>query len=98
MPNSCLLSNVKIIKTWADTASIISQLDFVISIDTSIAHLSGAMGKKTILLLQYMPDFRWLLNQDESIWYNSISIIRQNNRDNWDNVIDTLFYKLKNDD
>jgi tetratricopeptide (TPR) repeat protein len=83
------------IETWEDTASFISQLDLIISIDTSIAHLSGAMGKKTILLLQYMPDFRWLLNTNKSPWYNKMSIIRQKQRDCWDNVLIDIELQLK---
>ena len=75
------------IETWEDTSSFVNQMDLVISIDTSIAHLAGAMGKNTILLLQYMPDFRWLLNTSKSPWYDKLTIIRQKKRDKWDNVI-----------
>ena len=84
------------INTWEDTSSFIEQLDLVISIDTSIAHLAGAMGKKTILLIQYMPDFRWLLNTNKSPWYSEMSIIRQEKRDDWSNVLVELEDILSN--
>jgi len=83
------------INDWQDTASMMNELDLVISVDTSIAHLGGAMGIKSIILLQYMPDFRWLLDTNKSPWYDSISLIRQNIRDEWDDVIDELYTRLK---
>ncbi len=89
-----IINLAPMIKTWEDTASFIDQLDLVISIDTSIAHLSGAMGKETILLLQYMPDFRWLLETNKSPWYDEMTIIRQSKRDDWSNVLVELKYQL----
>ena len=59
------------------TAALIKELDLVITADTVIAHLAGALGKKVILLLQYAPDWRWLLNRSDSPWYDSMIIFRQ---------------------
>ena len=59
------------------TAALIKELDVVITADTVIAHLAGALGKKVILLLQYAPDWRWLLDRSDSPWYDSMIIFRQ---------------------
>jgi hypothetical protein len=78
------------------TAGLINNLDMVISIDTSIVHLSASMGKETWLMLPYAPDFRWLLNTDETHWYRNIKIFRQIEVQNWASVIEELERKLKN--
>ena len=54
---------------FADTAAVVAMLDLLISVDTSVAHLAGAMGKAVALLLPFSPDFRWLLNRNDSPWY-----------------------------
>ena len=78
---------------FVDTAAIIENLDLVITCDTSIAHLSGAIGKKTFLLLQENSEWRWLRDIDYSPWYSSIKIYRQKNQGDWSNV----FYELEKD-
>lgn len=70
-----------------DTAGFIMNLDIVITIDTSVAHLAGALGKETILLLSYNADWRWLVDRNDSPWYGSITLIRQNKINNWDSAI-----------
>ncbi|MCX8070056.1 MAG: hypothetical protein N2738_06095, partial [Thermodesulfovibrionales bacterium] len=75
------------INDFSDTAGIIYQMDIVITIDSSIAHLSGAIGKKTLLLINYSSDWRWLINRNDSPWYPTISIFRQNKPCDWTNVI-----------
>lgn len=77
-----------------DTAAIIENLDIVISVDTSIAHLSAAMGKPTWVLLPLVPDWRWLLNRSSSPWYKSIKLFRQKKRGNWKEVFEELNKKL----
>jgi ADP-heptose:LPS heptosyltransferase len=63
---------------FAETAALISCLDLVITVDTSVAHLAGALGCPTwILLPYYAPDFRWLLDRDDSPWYPSVRLFRQ---------------------
>ena len=80
---------------FVDTAAIIENLDLVITCDTSIAHLSGAIGKKTYLLLQKNSEWRWLQDIDYSPWYNSIKIYRQKIQDDWSSVFDDVKKDLK---
>jgi tetratricopeptide (TPR) repeat protein len=72
---------------FVDTAAICAALDLVISIDTSIAHLSGALGHPTWLLLAHSPDWRWLLDRDDSPWYPSMRLYRQPSRGDWHSVL-----------
>jgi tetratricopeptide (TPR) repeat protein len=62
---------------FADTAWAISQLDLVITVDTSVAHLAGAMGKPTWVLLPFVPDWRWMMDREDSPWYPSARLFRQ---------------------
>lgn len=83
------------IYTYNDTASVINSLDLIVTVDTSVAHLAGAMGKKTILLLDYNNDWRWGFSEKNN-WYPSIEIIRQQKPfEGWENVIDNLKNKIK---
>lgn len=81
--------------SFSDTAGLISQLDLVITIDTSVAHLSGALGHKTWIMLTYHPDFRWLLNREDSPWYKSVKLFRQNEKMDWDTVIENIKKELE---
>lgn len=67
---------------YSDTAALCDCLDFIISVDTSVAHLAGALGKKTFLLLSYRPDWRWFLNRDDTPWYPSVTLIRSDSYKN----------------
>lgn len=71
---------------FADTAAVVAQLDLVITVDTSIAHLTGALGKPAWVLLSFDPDWRWLLGRDDSPWYPSIRLFRQDSLGNWQQV------------
>lgn len=62
---------------FTDTAALCDLMDIVISVDTSVAHLSGALGKTTWIMLPYVPDWRWLMNRDDSPWYGSVRLYRQ---------------------
>jgi hypothetical protein len=77
------------------TAGAIMALDLVITVDTSIAHLAGALGKPTWLLLSYDPDFRWGLSGSETIWYESVRIFRQPKFRDWTSVIDEVMAELE---
>lgn len=68
---------------FADTAALIAQLDVVISVDTSVAHLAGAMGKPVCLLLPYDPDWRWLLQRRDTPWYPPMKLYRQHQPQDW---------------
>ena len=80
---------------FSDTAALLNQMDLIISVDTSVAHLAGALGKKVWVLLPFMPDFRWLLNRDNSPWYPTIRLFRQPKIDDWESVIQQLIIELK---
>jgi len=71
---------------FADTAALISALDLVVSVDTSVAHLAGALAKPVWVLLPFIPDWRWLLGRDDSPWYPTARLFRQDDTRTWDNV------------
>jgi hypothetical protein len=72
---------------YADTAALISQLDLVVTIDTSVAHLAGALGAPVWIMLPYSADWRWLLNRDDSPWYPTARLFRQKRRGDWEGVV-----------
>jgi tetratricopeptide (TPR) repeat protein len=79
------------IKSFADTAALLMHLDVVLSVDTAVAHLSGALGRPTwVMLSQYALDWRWLLNRDDSPWYNTARLFRQPKMGDWKSVIDKV--------
>ncbi|MFT3735837.1 MAG: tetratricopeptide repeat protein [Rhodocyclaceae bacterium] len=71
----------------SDTAALIANLDLVVSVDTSVAHLAAALGKPTWVLVAYSPDWRWLLNRSDSSWYPSVRLFRQEKRGDWRGVV-----------
>jgi hypothetical protein len=75
------------LKNFSDTAALIANLDLVISVDTSVAHLAGALGKPVWIILPYIPDWRWLLDREDSPWYPTARLFRQNQSRTWDDVI-----------
>jgi tetratricopeptide (TPR) repeat protein len=81
---------------FSDTAALCQCLDIVISIDTSVAHLSAALGKPTIILLQFSPAWRWLLDRDDSPWYRSARLVRQRQADEWVDVCARAAQLLRN--
>jgi hypothetical protein len=81
--------------TFLKTASVIENLDLVITVDTSIAHLAGAMGKSVWTLLPYFPDWRWMLSRDDSPWYPSMKLFRQPEPKNWEAVFKKVLKELQ---
>jgi tetratricopeptide (TPR) repeat protein len=75
------------LEDFSDTAGLIENLDLVISVCTSVAHLAGAMGKPLWVLLSYNAEWRWLLDRSESPWYPTARLFRQNSMQDWSNVI-----------
>ena len=75
---------------FSDTAALCENMDLVISVDTSVAHLCGALGKETYILLPFSPDWRWLLDRDDTPWYPTVRLLRQKELGKWDsyNLID----------
>ena len=72
---------------FADTAALLAHMDLVISVDTSVAHLAGALGVPVWILLPLSPDYRWMLNRSDSPWYPSATLWRQQDLGNWDEVL-----------
>jgi len=81
-------------RDFADTAAVISLLDVIVSVDTSVAHLAGAMGKPLYLLLPFAADFRWLRERTDSPWYPTARLFRQSGFGEWSSVIDTVRQEL----
>jgi tetratricopeptide (TPR) repeat protein len=79
---------------FADTAALINCLDLVITVDTSVAHLAGALGCPTWILLPYIPDWRWLLDRDDSPWYPSVRLFRQDEARDYADVLDRVRTEL----
>lgn len=82
------------LQDFTDTASLISRLDFVVSVDTAIAHLAGALAKETIVLLPFAADFRWLRARGDSPWYPNARLIRQPRFGDWESVINLVCGQL----
>ncbi len=80
---------------FMDTAAIVSQLDLVITSDTSMAHLAGALGRPAWVLVNKMPDWRWLLERNDSPWYSSLKLFRQSKQGDWASVVAEVESELK---
>jgi tetratricopeptide (TPR) repeat protein len=79
---------------FADTAALISNLDFVITVDTSVAHLAGAIAKPTWVLLPFVTDWRWLLDRDDSPWYPTLRLFRQTKLASWREPVEQVVRAL----
>ena len=75
------------LEDFTDTAALCELMDLVISVDTSVAHLAGAMGKPVWILLPFVPDWRWMLDREDSPWYSSARLYRQAQVGDWAGVI-----------
>ena len=83
------------IHDFSDTAAIINNLDLIISVDTSVAHLAGAMGKPVwVLVPKRLPDWRWLMEREDSPWYPTMVLFRQSRSGDWDSVIMRMVKEL----
>jgi hypothetical protein len=79
---------------FTETAALINCLDLVITVDTSVAHLAGALGRATWILLPYLPDWRWLLDRDDSPWYPTVRLFRQDEARDYGSVLDSVRSEL----
>lgn len=82
---------------FADTAALIENLDLVLTVDTAVAHLAGAMGKRVWLLLPWIPDWRWMLHRTDSPWYPNLRIFRQQKIGDWAEVLQQVAHSLQNE-
>jgi hypothetical protein len=83
------------IKSYADTAGFLKNIDTLVTIDTSIANLAGAMGIKTYLLLPYATEWRWFKDSDKTPWYDSVKIFKQKVPNDWDEVVQRVKNELQ---
>jgi len=82
------------IHDFADTATAIVAMDLVITVDTAVAHLAGALGKPVWILLPFAPDWRWLLERNDSPWYPTVNLFRQKTPGDWEGVINRVVEAL----
>jgi hypothetical protein len=87
---NCIISHAENLKDFADTAALISEMDLIISVDTSVAHLAGALGKRVWIVLPFIPDFRWLTEREDSPWYPTARLFRQPHHNDWASVIEKI--------
>ena len=78
-----------------DTAAVVKNLDLVVSADTAVAHLAGALGVPVWLALPFMPDWRWLLQREDSPWYPHHRLFRQSRWGDWDEVFQRIAAELR---
>ncbi|MCG2645514.1 MULTISPECIES: tetratricopeptide repeat protein [Bradyrhizobium] len=91
----CIMHFGDELNDFSDTAGLAATLDLVISVDTSIAHLAGAIGQPVWILLPYIPDWRWLLGRDDSPWYPTARLFRQTRPGDWEEVMARVLLALK---
>ncbi|WP_354171055.1 MULTISPECIES: glycosyltransferase family 9 protein [unclassified Bradyrhizobium] len=80
---------------FVETAALIKCLDLVVAVDTSVAHLAASLGRPTWVLLPYTPDYRWLLDRDDSPWYPTMRLFRQTSSRDWREVLDQVRSELR---
>ena len=81
-------------KDFADTASALKSMDVLVSVDTSVANLAGALGVRTFMLLPYYADWRWFDNIETTEWYESVKIFKQTCKNSWENEFQRIYQEL----
>ncbi|CCE08427.1 putative TPR domain protein [Bradyrhizobium sp. STM 3843] len=89
-----IVDHTALLTDFAETAALVSCLDLVVTVDTSVAHLAGALGRPTWILLPYAPDWRWLLGREDSPWYPTVRLFRQTETREYDSVIERVRREL----
>jgi len=79
---------------FADTAAVMSLMDLIITTDTSVPHLAGALARPVWVMLQFVPNFRWLLERQDSPWYPTMRLFRQETPGDWGGVIRRVAVEL----
>ena len=87
LANSEIISHANNLTDFADTAALIAEMDLIISVDTSVEHLTVRLGKPLWILLPFAPDFRWLTERQDSPWYPTARLFRQTSFGDWKSVI-----------
>ena len=90
-----IFDHTALLTDFAETAALVSCLDLVITVDTSVAHLAAAVGRPTWILLPYVADWRWLLDRDDSPWYPTVRLFRQTATREYGSVLDRVRAELK---
>ena len=90
-----LIDYTEDIHDFSDTAAIMNNMDLIISVDTAVAHLAGALGKRVWVLLPFVPDWRWMKDREDSPWYPTMKLFRQPSSGDWQSVMGTLEEALK---
>lgn len=90
-----IIEHPEMFNDFSKTAQFIKSMDFMITTDTAIAHLSGALGKDTHLLLPRLTDWRWQVNSEDSYWYPHFIIHRQTEDNNWDSVAEEIIQEIR---
>jgi len=94
-PGIELIDLTKELNDFGDTAALVSALDLVISVDTSVVHLAGAMGKPVWTVLGWLYDFRWILGREDSPWYPTMRLFRPAQEDDWEEVFRRIASELR---
>lgn len=95
-PNILEFKGLDVENSFIDTAAIIYNIDLVITCDTSVAHLSGALGKKTLIVLNYKSDWRWGINKETTMWYPNVILFRCKKENKWEDSFENILKYLKN--
>jgi len=90
-----LLDWTQELNDFADTAALMDNLDLVIAVDTAVAHLAGAMGKKTWVLIPFAPDWRWMIRRNNTPWYPTMRLFRQPRPGDWKTAIEQIARELE---
>lgn len=80
---------------FAETAAVVANLDLVISVDTAVAHLAGAMGKRVWTMLPFLADWRWMRGREDSPWYPTMKLFRQEKVGDWTGVVERVGVELE---
>jgi hypothetical protein len=91
----CIVDPTAELTDFVETAALLSCLDVVVTVDTSVAHLAAALGRPTFILLPYDPDYRWLLDRDDSPWYPTARLFRQTQTRDYATVLDRVRSELE---
>jgi hypothetical protein len=89
------IDSAPLICDFADTAALVSELDLVVTIDTAVAHLAGALGRPTFVMVPVAPDWRWMLGRSDSPWYPTMRIFRQKHCNDWYDVVNEMLQFLR---